>query len=269
MSVTLPACMQKEKESGNPFFIELYILELRTGTLRLAACDENVVYNDMEYLAIPFQRGEVKRSRDNITDSVELTISDSSENHAYDLLSFVMNGFDFRGCNVTIFKIQYPDSLTDPTIAKWVFSGFIDEPAFTGGTFSCQVVSRMPEINCPNRNYRLACNSEFGDEECGLSKEETTLAIKKVDFCTLWLSRSYNNNYWKDGVITIRGESRVITSSSGDTVTVNATFCQLNVAGASATLRRGCDKTVKRCREYGNMKHYGGFPAIPFESVYK
>ena len=265
MSVSLPICMAQEKESGNPFFIELYVIELRTGVLRLAACDENVIYNGMEYIAVPFQRGDVKRSKDNITDSVEITLGDCS----YELLSFVMNGFDFRGCNATVFKIMYPDSLKDPSVAKWVFSGFIDEPSFTGGSFSCQIVARMPEINCPNRNFRLACNSEFGDAECGMSLSTETLSVKSVNGCTIKLSQSYPSNYWKDGVITITGESRTITSSNNDSVTVNVGFAQLNLNGSSATLRRGCDKTVARCKQYNNMQHYGGFPAIPFESTYR
>ena len=71
----------------------------------------------------------------------------------------------------------------------------------------------------------------------------------------------------KDGVISVGGESRIITQSSGNTVTLNVNFVQ-GITGHSATLRRGCNKTVEACRAFGNMKHYSGFPAIPFESNY-
>ena len=59
MSIVLPVCMAKAKESNNPFFIELYILNLRTGVTRLAACDENITFAGETYLAVPVQRGDI------------------------------------------------------------------------------------------------------------------------------------------------------------------------------------------------------------------
>ena len=45
MPSTLPVQMSVAKESGNPFFVELYVLELRNGITRIAACDEDIIYN--------------------------------------------------------------------------------------------------------------------------------------------------------------------------------------------------------------------------------
>lgn len=261
--ITLPVSMAKAKESGNPFFIELYILQLRDGIMRIAACDENILYNNEEYTAVPFQRGEVTTSMDNLTDSCEVSLGDCS----YELLKYVIEGFDFRGCNAMIFRIQYPDSLKDPTIAQPVFAGYIDEPSYSNGEFTCKVKSRLPEIECPNRNFRMACNSEFGDAECGMSLAEETMPVVSTASNTVTLEKSHDKNYWKDGVISVGGESRIITESSGDTITLNVNFVQ-DITGHSATLRRGCNKTVEACRAFGNMKHYSGFPAIPFESNY-
>lgn len=261
--ITLPVSMAKAKESGNPFFIELYILQLRDGVMRIAATDENILYNNEEYTAVPFQRGEVTTSMDNLTDSCEVSLGDCS----YELLKYVIEGFDFRGCNAMIFRIQYPDSLKDPTIAQPVFAGYIDEPSYSNGEFTCKVKSRLPEIECPNRNFRMACNSSFGDEECGMSLAEETMSVVSTASNTVTLDKSYSTNYWKDGVISVGGESRIITESNGDTITLNVNFVQ-DITGHSATLRRGCNKTVEACRAFGNMKHYSGFPAIPFESNY-
>ena len=74
--ITLPVSMAKAKESGNPFFIELYILQLRDGVMRIAATDENVLFNNEEYTAVPFQRGEITTSMDNLTDSCEVSLGD-------------------------------------------------------------------------------------------------------------------------------------------------------------------------------------------------
>lgn len=260
----LPICLSEAQASGNPFFIELYTINLRTGVMRIAATDEDVVFNGETYSAVPFKRGEIGESIDSIQDSISVTLGDCS----YDLLSFVMNGFDFRGCTASIMRIKYPDSLTNPMAVQPVFSGFIDEPSFSGGQFTCKLVARMPEIKCPNRTYRLACNSEFGDEECGMSLEQITTPVIDVDKNTIILGESKEENFWKDGVITVGGESRIIISSSQSSVTVNVTFAQ-ELTGKLATLIRGCNKTKERCKQYNNLKHYSGFPAIPFQSSYR
>lgn len=262
--ITLPVKMKEAKESKEPFFIELYVLKLRDGIMRIAACDENILYNNEEYTAVPFQRGEITKSIDNIIDSCEVTLGDCS----YEMLRYVLDGFDFRGCEALVFRIQYPDSIEDPSIVQYVFGGLLDEASYSDGQFTCKIKSRLPEIECPNRNFRMACNSEFGDSECTMNLAKETVSISSVSGNTITISKSYNSRYWKDGVITIGGESRLIEASSGNTIQVNVNFMQ-NILGKSAELQRGCNKTVERCREYGNMIHYGGFPAIPFESSYR
>lgn len=101
-----------------------------------------------------------------------------------------------------------------------------------------------------------------------MSLAEETLAVVSTASNNVTLNKSYGTNYWKDGVISVGGESRIIIQSSNDTVTLNVNFVQ-DITGHSATLRRGCNKTVEACRAYGNMRHYSGFPAIPFEARYQ
>lgn len=264
MAEVLPVCMSVAKESGNPFFIELYAINLRTGITRIAACDENIRFNDEEYLAVPFKRGEITKSLDNITDSCEISIGDVNDEH----LRFLMEGFDFRGCEAEIVRIKYPDSLENSSIIQWVFSGFIDEPSFSDGTFTCKLKQHIPNIECPNRSYHMACNSEFGDEDCGMSLDETTCAIVGMNGNELTISQPFPENKWIDGVASITGESRIIVSSNGNIIKLNVNFAQ-NPLGKSVTLIRGCNKTATRCKQYGNMQHFSGFPAIPYESSYR
>ena len=82
---------------------------------------------------------------------------------------------------------------------------------------------------------------------------------------------SYSNDYWKDGVISVKGESRLILSSSGNKVTIAYSFLQDDIQeGTQATLIRGCDKTKETCKNrFNNLRNFSGFPAIPFESVYR
>lgn len=264
MPSTLPVQMEAAKESGNPFFIELYILELRNGITRIAACDEDIVYNGEKYIAVPFKRGEITKSMDNITDSCEVTLGDCS----YDLLAYVIQGFDFRGCNATVGRISYPESLSDPSIIQLVFSGYIDEPSYSDGQFTCKIKSRIPDIDCPNRDFRLACNSEFGDEECGISLAIEQVKVLSIEGNDLIVQGTWSENYWRNGVASVEGESRVIQKSKDNRITLNVNFAQ-DVRDIACSLRRGCDKSADMCRKYGNMKNFSGFPAIPFQTQYR
>ena len=260
----LPVNMKKAAESGNPFFIELYIISLRTTTLYLAACDEDITFAGNKYFAVPIKRDELNKSLDSITNDCSLEVSDCSD----DLLRYVLSGYDFRSCNCNIIRIQYPDSLSDELNFAWVFSGTIDEPSFSDGVFTCKVTREFPQIQTPGRDFRLACNSEFGDAECGMNVGKEVLTVVQETPNRLRLPKSYEKNYWKCGTITIEGESRTIISSDGDYITLNLNFLT-DFTTHSAELVRGCDKTKKMCQKYKNMRHFSGFPAIPFENVYR
>lgn len=263
--VQLPVCMEEAKESGKTFFIELYAIKLRTTTLYLAACDEDIIYDGTRFIAVPIQRESVTRSMDNITDSCQLTISDVN----YQLLAYVVNGFDFRGSLATVIRIQYPDSLDDPKVFEWVYTGTVDEPSFAEGTFSCKLQTVFPQVQCPNRCYQLACNSEFGDAECCYVPNTAAVKVVAASGNYLAFDTWFDENYWKNGVVSIAGESRVIEASAANVVMLNVNFLQENILGKDATLKQGCDKSRERCAYYRNTIHYGGFPAIPFESVWR
>ena len=266
--VILPQRISEMKDSDSTFFIELYRIELRTGELFLAATDTDIKFAVQKYIAIPFERETISRSIDNVMDSCNIKLGDGD----YDKLAYICNGFDFRGCNVQIIKIVYPDSLTDESIWSWVFSGYIDDPSYSAGVFSCTLKTKLPNIEVPTRSCQLCCNSVFGDEECTMPLNETTLQLATgTTRHSIVLPQSYGANYWKDGAITIGGESRLIMASNGTSITITCSFYQENItAGTTATLIRGCDKTKETCKNrYNNMQHFSGFPAIPFESVYR
>lgn len=266
--IILPQKMSEMKDSDATFFIELYIVKLKTGTIYLAATDTDITFAGQTYMAIPFQRETIDRSMDNVIDSCEISLGDGD----YDKLAYLSNGFDFRGADVTIFKISYPDSLEDDTIKSISFMGYINSCSYSDGVFSFSLNTRLPNIEVPNRSCQLCCNSEFGDAECGISLEETNVELANGSTnSNILLSSTYETNYWKDGVIFIKGESRLILSNEGNKIVVNYSFLQSDIKGGmEATLIRGCDKTKESCRDrFNNMKKFSGFPAIPFENVYR
>nr|DAI87593.1 MAG TPA: minor tail protein [Caudoviricetes sp.] len=256
------------KDSDATFFIELYIVKLKTGTIYLAATDTDITFAGQTYMAIPFQRETIDRSMDNVIDTCEISLGDGD----YDKLAYLSQGFDFRGADVTIFKISYPDSLEDDTIKSISFMGYINSCSYSDGVFSFSLNTRLPNIEVPNRTCQLCCNSEFGDSECGISLEETNVELATGSTSSnILLPSTYETNYWKDGVIFIKGESRLILSNEGNKIVVNYSFLQSDIKGGmEATLIRGCDKTKETCQNrFNNMKNFSGFPAIPFENVYR
>lgn len=266
--IILPQKMSEMKDSDATFFIELYIVKLKTGTIYLAATDTDITFAGQTYMAIPFQRETIDRSMDNVIDSCEISLGDGD----YDKLAYLSNGFDFRGADVTIFKISYPDSLEDDTIKSISFMGYINSCSYSDGVFSFSLNTRLPNIEVPNRTCQLCCNSEFGDSECGISLEETKVELANGSTnSNILLPSTYETNYWKDGVIFIKGESRLILSNEGNKIVVNYSFLQSDIKGGmESTLIRGCDKTKESCRDrFNNMKNFSGFPAIPFENVYR
>lgn len=260
----LPVRMKEAKESANPFFIELYTIHLRTETLYIAAADEPIEFAGQEFVAIPVKRGNITKSMDSIVNEVELEVSDVTD----DMLTYLMNGFDFRGCRVDIVRILYPDSITNESIFSWVFSGEIDKPSFSDGTFTCVVEAKLPNIEAPVRDFQVACNSEFGDAECCADKHVTTVKVRKGSGNTLYISESHGTDFWKYGTIKIKGEARNIISSDGNTIVTNVNFLQ-EVDGETAEISCGCNMTFEWCKKLGNQIHYSGFPAVPWEAEYR
>ncbi len=265
MAVVLPVSMAEAKEADESFFLEIYDIRLRTGDIHLVAADEDIEFDGIKYIAVPIQRDSLTRSMDNITDSCSLSVSDVD----YGLLSYVVNGYDPRMAEVLVRRIQYPESLSNPSINEWLYYGFLDELSFSSGTMSAKINSRFPNIEVPNRCYKLHCNSEFGDEQCCASKDTNCVLIASASGNEIQLSRSFDDNYWRNGVCTVEGESRIIVSSSGNKIKLNVNFLQETLKDKEAVLQRGCNKTKEDCLRFDNLSHFSGFPAIPFESVYR
>lgn len=262
--LTLPVRMAEAKAKETTFFLELYQISLRDQNLFIVAADEDITFAGQKFTAIPFKRGEITRSLDSITNEVTVELGDCNDS----MLAYVMAGFDFRGCRASIIRIMYPESLSNPNLFSWVFSGELDSPEFADGVFTCKILSQFPNIEAPCRDYQIACNSDFGDSECNMSVGEETIAILTDKDNELTINKSFPEDYWTSGSAIIGGEGRVVIKSVGNTVKLNVNFLQ-DLHGKQVTLRRGCNKTHEMCKKYNNLRNYGGFPAIPFENVYR
>jgi len=264
--IILPVALATAKEQSQNFFIELYEVHLPSGTVRFAACDEDIPFNGQVYKSVPIQRGEIKTTVDSKTDNVELKIANVDQ----DFTAAIYGGLDFRGSDCYIMQILYPNSLSDPTIFKYIFTGYLDNPVFDGKEFKVTIKSRIPNIYSPSRKFQLPCNAWFGDpDECGVIKGFGNGATVGAGSTQSVIYDSNNNNtvdFWKDGILTYYNESRKIIAYENGYITLEYPLTYTVQAGATYSIEQGCDKSAAVCKNrFDNLGNRSGFPSIPFE----
>lgn len=258
----LPVSMQLAKEQSSSFFIELYNIHLKTGTIRICNCDEVITFAGYEFYPVPVERGNIKTSVDSKIDNVDLKIADADNSK----VAVLMQGFDFRGREVEIYRIQYPESIEDESIVMPVFFGKLDTPSYSNGEFTCTVTSSFPKAKVPNRQTQYFCNNTFGDELCGMSLGEQTVTINVANSTasTIVLSGiTLADDEYASGLITMGYETKLIKSNTADTLTL--AYPLLSDLSETATITLNCNKTPEMCDKYNNRRNYGGFLAIPKE----
>lgn len=258
----LPVSMAQAKEENSSFFIELYNIYLKTGTIRICNCDVVINFKGFDYHPVPIERGSIKSTVDAKIDNMDLKVADADNSK----IAALMEGFDFRGRVVEIFRIQYPESLDDNDIFLPVFYGYLDAPNYSNGEFTCTVKASFPKTNVPFRTTQYFCNNTFGDEMCKMDKG---LLKANVDTTSstpnnIKIDKLLTEDYYKNGLITIGYETKMIKSNSSEGF-VTTYYPFLGDLTGEATLVRNCDKTPEMCKQFNNRKNYGGFLAIPKE----
>lgn len=265
--INLPVKIVEMKEQYEIFFVELYVLHLKTGDVYFVACDEEITFDGNLYFPQPIERGAVKSTVDAKIDNCELKISNVTD----EFTTALFQGYDFRGDIVDVIQIIYPDSLSDPSIFRWVFSGYMDTPILDEKEklFKVTLKAYMPNMTT-GRICMLSCNAEFGDpEDCGISIDKQSGTVKPTSDQNTIVDevRQEVVDYWKGGLITIQYETKRIISSYPGVIQTEYPFSFYPV-GMSYSIERGCDKTQKTCIErFGNGINFSGYPAIPFELI--
>jgi hypothetical protein len=264
MALNLPAVLSTAKDADFIFMVELYIIYLKTGNLYLCAADQNITYDEQEYLALPLERDKVGANTESKVDDCKLKIANTTDEFTAALFS----GTDFRGCLCQIFQILYPDALTDPTLVKPIMQGYLDSPLLNtkDATFEVEIKSHSP--NTENyRAFKLSCNAEYADQEsCFASKDEQTGTVQNGSTThTIIIEQTKDDNFWINGIITCGYESRMIESCTGNTVTVRYPFSTIPIG--SYNVIRGCDKSHPSCGTHYQQHNYGGFIGIPYLMV--
>lgn len=258
----LPISIEKSKEQNGTFFIELYNIYLKTGTIHICNCDTVITFNNRDYQPVPIERGSIKSTVDAKIDNMDLKIADADNSK----ISALMSGFDFRGRVVEIIRIQYPDSLEDNSIFVPVFYGYLDTPSYSNGEFSCIVKANFPKVKVPAWTTQYYCNNTFGDSGCKMDKAERNLKIDPLTSTPTELvivDELLTADFYKNGLVTNGYETKMIKSNTENKIITFYPF--LSDLKSEIRVVRNCDKTPEMCEHYKNRKNYGGFLAIPKE----
>jgi len=263
-----PIVQEKEKTENRP--VELYQVYLEETTLYLAAHDEEVEFFDesgdpITYLPVGISRTPIKTNVETKVD--ECTVS--LDNVTREMSAYVAHT-DLNGRRCKIMKV-FLEFLDDPTHAVTIFDGIMDAPVLNEQAMQVTVRSRLDTltVTTPRRRYRKLCNWKFGSPECGIDLASVTVdgIVEAIDTTGTVLTlqgRNEAEGYFVDGVLTIGGESRLVTASDGATITVDFPFT-VEVVGEPYMLRRGCNKTYdESCvARFNNGERFGGFISVP------
>ena len=165
-----------------------------------------------------------------------------------------------------LFRVHAID--TDDSVKLW-------DGSVTGFTVQGFVAKlRVPSVfdsllsgNVPQPKYQNPCNHVFTDTRCGIlqanvSQNATVVSVNSNVIRVAGLT--FTDPQVRIGrIISLGGESRMITQRVGDDLTISYPFTRLD-PGDSITVVRGCDHSFFTCiNEYNNGPNFGGFPVVP------
>jgi uncharacterized phage protein (TIGR02218 family) len=122
------------------------------------------------------------------------------------------------------------------------------------------------------RSFQYACPHDLYGIGCGVARNDFEVIGTVVSLTglvmTLTLPTTYATDYFAGGYLlweneTGRQDTRMITASSGATVTVQNSTIGLFI-GSTLRLYPGCDHSPQTCfAKFNNIDNHGGFPFIP------
>jgi hypothetical protein len=133
---------------------------------------------------------------------------------------------------------------------------------------STAALARTGLVTC----YSRQCGVDLYSEACGVDRDDyaasgtiTAHAGGVLTSVTFGLKPA---NWWRGGVVSVKGYQRAIVAHSGDQVLVRPALPE-DVTGRVFTAWPGCDHAHGTCGpKFGNLLNFRGQPNIPDEDVW-
>jgi uncharacterized phage protein (TIGR02218 family) len=188
-------------------------------------------------------------------------------------------GGAYNRARAYLFQVNWK-SLSDGAIK--ILAGNVSEARVEGGKFVFEIRSDFDRFNqVVGKVITNNCPHDFGDANCGVVPESTTLTVTSVTdamrFTGTFTGGPFANDYFNlgtceplAGVNAGADKIEIIDWTSGGLVELFMPLAQEPEIGDTFTIKTGCSKarksddpTVRTCLSYDNVVNFGGFPEVP------
>ncbi len=243
--------------------IELYRFYAGNKEWRYTNSQEDVIFNNKVYKAIPISRSEFQHTVKKNTIKIRMPYDiepailfkgfQIAHSLWLDIVRFPEGLYIFVGKAVGC-KIKLEKAIAELTVAslQTVFSGQI-----------------------PRRVFSRTCTWNLYDENCGVNKNDYRISIKSNEVSVTGTSLSHPaiaskpDQWFTGGYVECGYETSFILQHTGSTVKLMYPLQTIS-ENQYIHLYAGCNKTKDTCRnKFNNEINFGGFPFIPSENAAK
>lgn len=229
--------------------------------------DRDRTVDGVTYLsAVGFVPSAVERSTGLAADNQVFTgIIDSDTLEAAELRSG-----KFDNARVEVIEFDWMTQIK----ARTLYVGFLGEVEIVGNEYRATALSLESELAKPlGRTIQLRCDADLGDTRCGFALTGNALTVTSVTSALAFIDTGLAaaDGYYNGGRVDwLTGDNAGLSAdvkryeSASDTVTLWEPPPYPVQPGDTATLFRGCDKTVETCRDtFNNITRFRGYPHLP------
>lgn len=255
-------------ESGQP--IELYIFTIGATVHRYTSAEDTITYSANTYLPRNIDRtSPTLASGKGGRQQLEITLPKD------DVIAQRYIGIvPAARVEIEVLRFHRDDSPNGYSLWK----GRIVSAKFEQQTTVCRLFSVSSESALarpiPGRKYQGLCNHTLYDSGCKVTKASykytgTVSAESGRTITVAGLAAAKGAGWAKGGTIEVGSEKRLVSSQSGDVLTLQIAFPSTLVS-SSVDVYAGCDHTLTTCNgKFSNAINFGGFPFVPTRDPFR
>jgi hypothetical protein len=160
---------------------------------------------------------------------------------------------------------------------RLLFRGFIEKVTTGAGVEQEHTGTEEYLSTSVNDTVSNNCPYSFGSIQCGVIPQFRTAIITAVSNSQRYTIQSlegtlpFINEAYRRGTLVIlsgpaTGEELMIDNFTGSdptyTVTLQSVLTEALEPNTLVRVFNGCDQTIRRCRQYGNLNRFRGFPYV-------
>lgn len=255
-------------DDGKP--IALYEFARVGKVWRYTTADQNIIFGNVTYLAVPGSDNGITQSGDSDTDTLQITLP-----YDADVCKQYERTPTSDEVRVIIRRMHFED---DEAPVIWVGSvtGY-SRPDIVSRVFSCNTLS----ISFTMGGLRLAwgrnCPHMLYDRNCTIDKAlfavPTTAVIADAQTLTIVDGANFPDDYFSGGFAEWEIEPGVF-ERRGITSHLATQFILFGTSdwftsGGNIVLYPGCNRIIQTCNDkFNNLPNYGGFANLPGKSPF-